>query len=267
MPQSGNAKLIKDWALLDRAVETQIEEQKQFVAWWHANIGIEHGGNRRSKIQVARPGYLKFKDAEKRTGIKQRQVSRWGQRLAAVEKYRQSLWGPSYFAAMGEEHNHRAQGTGENEWNTPPEYVAHVREVLGEIDLDPATNEIAQRIIKARKFFTAADDGLRHEWHGHVFLNPPYVHPKIVQFAEKMVEERSAGRVTAGIMLTHNYTDTRWFHAAVKAADAVCFTLGRIKFLDKDGNECAPTQGQAFFYLGSDVEKFSSVFADVGFVL
>jgi hypothetical protein len=65
-------------------------------------------------------------------------------------------------------------GTGEVEWYTPREYVDAAREVLGAIDLDPATSAVAQRTIQASRFFTREDDGLQHEWHGRVWLNPPY---------------------------------------------------------------------------------------------
>src|SRR5262249_50646896 len=58
------------------------------------------------------------------------------------------------------------QGTGENEWFTPTEYIEAARKVLGEIDLDPATHELAQQTIRAARFFTKADNGLEHEWHG-----------------------------------------------------------------------------------------------------
>ena len=77
----------------------------------------------------------------------------------------------------------------------------------------------------------------------------PYAQPLIAQFVSKMCAERKAGRVTAAIMLTHNYTDTAWFQGAMTAADAICFTRGRVKFYELDGEIAAPTQGQAFFLL------------------
>ncbi len=46
------------------------------------------------------------------------------------------------------------------EWYTPPEYTALARQVMGSIDLDPASNELAQTWIKATTFYTAANDGL-----------------------------------------------------------------------------------------------------------
>jgi hypothetical protein len=99
-----------------------------------------------------------------------------------------------------------------------------------------------------------------------VWLNPPYAQPLIAQFVSKMVIERMASHVTAAIMLTHNYTDTAWFHEAANTADAICFTRGRVKFYEPDGGVAAPTQGQAFFYFGDDVKLFSKKFKSVGFV-
>lgn len=159
------------------------------------------------------------------------------------------------------------QGTGENEWFTPVDYIKLAREVLGPIDLDPATHAQAQNVIRAEQFFTKADDGLAHEWHGVVWLNPPYAQPLIAQFVSKMCAERKAGRVVAAIMLTHNYTDTAWFHEAASIADAICFTRGRVKFYEPDGDVAAPTQGQAFFYFGDDARLFAACFKSVGFVV
>jgi DNA N-6-adenine-methyltransferase (Dam)/Protein of unknown function (DUF3102) len=110
-------------------------------------------------------------------------------------------------------HNVRGtEGTGENEWFTPAEYIEAARAVMGGIDLDPATSVKAQEVVQAEKFYTKKDDGRKHEWHGRVWLNPPYAQPFIAQFVHKLCEERVAGRVTAAIALTHNYTDTTWFH-------------------------------------------------------
>jgi hypothetical protein len=49
-------------------------------------------------------------------------------------------------------------------------------------------------------------------------------------------------------------------------SDAICFTKGRIRFEAPDGTLAAPTQGQAYFYFGEDMPKFSEVFASLGFV-
>ena len=32
------AKRVKDWPLLEQAVEQKIEDQRQFVEWWDANV-------------------------------------------------------------------------------------------------------------------------------------------------------------------------------------------------------------------------------------
>jgi phage N-6-adenine-methyltransferase len=177
----------------------------------------------------------------------------------AIEASR-TIWG---------NHNVRGtQGTGENEWYTPEKYILLARKVLGKIDLDPASSEKANKIVRANEFYSETDNGLTKQWNGKVWLNPPYAQPLIEKFVEKMVEERSSGRVTEAIMLTHNYTDTSWFHKACEIADAICFTRGRIKFVDADRNECGtPTQGQAFFYFGGDnIESFKKTFIEVGFI-
>lgn len=164
-------------------------------------------------------------------------------------------------------HNHRAQGTGENEWYTPPDVIERARVVLGKFDLDPASSDAAQETVKAEAYFTKDDDGLTQEWRGKVWLNPPYSQPLISDFIEKLVEEYRAGRVTEAILLTHNYTDTSWFHAAAEAASAVCFTRGRIGFLDPNGEKAAATQGQALTYFGANVAGFVDQFSSLGLVL
>jgi phage N-6-adenine-methyltransferase len=168
--------------------------------------------------------------------------------------------------AAGDKHIHRTGFTGNNEWYTPAEYIELARKVLGTIQLDPASSEAAQKVVKAKTFYTEADDGLAQEWSGKVWLNPPYAQPAIAHFIEKLVSEVEAGRVTEALLLTHNYTDTAWFHRAAFAASAICFTEGRIRFVDTQGTRAAPTQGQAFFYFGKRIQTFTAHFRDVGFI-
>lgn len=168
-------------------------------------------------------------------------------------------------AARDMVHNHRAQGTGENEWYTPVEHMETVRAFMGVIDLDPASSDAAQRVVQASRYFTITDDGLTQPWSGNVWLNPPYAQPAIAHFIAKMIDELP--NITEAIMLTHNYTDTAWFHVAMSKCSAVCFTRGRIGFLNPEGKKAAPTQGQSFFYFGERVQEFAQTFSTFGFVV
>ena len=59
------------------------------------------------------------------------------------------------------------------EWYTPPEIIAPVLAFFDEIDLDPCSNSHTNPNVPACERFTKEDDGLRQQWHGRVFLNPP----------------------------------------------------------------------------------------------
>jgi phage N-6-adenine-methyltransferase len=159
------------------------------------------------------------------------------------------------------------QGTGNDEWYTPQHLIEKARATLGAFDVDPASNDVAQAKVQAAQYFTAETDGLSQEWHGRVWLNPPYSQPLIGQFMAKLCEEYTAGRCIAAVALTHNYTDTRWFQDTARHASAICFTRGRVKFYSPTGEIAAPTQGQAFFYFGDDVAGFAREFGEVGFVV
>jgi phage N-6-adenine-methyltransferase len=163
-------------------------------------------------------------------------------------------------------HNHRAQGTGENEWFTPEEHIMAARACLEAIDVDPASHAKAQEFIKAKKFFTKKDDGLTKSWVGRVWLNPPYTQPDIELFTDKLISEVGNGNTAEAIMLTHNYTDTAWFHKAANASERICFTRGRIAFVGMDGVKAVPTQGQAFFYFGKRAARFGEYFRKFGFI-
>jgi ParB family chromosome partitioning protein len=161
---------------------------------------------------------------------------------------------------------HVSHNSGENEWYTPPEFIEAAREVLGAIDLDPASSEIAQRTVQAGTFYTKDDDGLTKDWAGRVWMNPPYSHPLVGQFCDKISQEAGCGKVSEAIVLVNNATETQWFRAIVPVASAICFIAGRIKFLDQDGNPGAPLQGQAAIYLGTNPSRFAESFCKFGFV-
>jgi len=164
----------------------------------------------------------------------------------------------------GEVHNHLAKGTGENEWYTPLEYIQLARKVMGSITLDAASSAEAQKRVCADNYFSKADNALAQPWYGNVWLNPPYSRDLMGLFIEKLIAELA--NVDQLILLTHNYTDTQWFQGAEEHAARICFTAGRVRFVDRQGAVSSPTQGQAFFYFGRRLKKFETVFGDIGFV-
>jgi phage N-6-adenine-methyltransferase len=161
---------------------------------------------------------------------------------------------------------HVAHNSGNNEWYTPAEYIEAARQVLGAIDLDPASSDIANQAVQAKHYFTAEVDGLAHEWSGRVWMNPPYAGELIGQFTSKLMQHYDEGKIEAAIVLVNNATETKWFQEMAQEASAVCFPRGRVRFLDPNGQPGAPLQGQALLYIGDNVEGFKDAFSQFGVV-
>lgn len=157
---------------------------------------------------------------------------------------------------------------------TPPYIIKAVRQVLGKIDLDPASSAVAQRVVLATVYLTKANDSLqpRTPWLGRVWLNPPFSGP--APFTNKLIEEYEAGRTKAAVLLVNNGTETQWGQALLSRPYPVCFVGAheggrtRIDFWQKEPDE--PRTGnryaQMFFYLGKEPDKFREVFSQFGVI-
>ena len=158
-----------------------------------------------------------------------------------------------------------SRNTGDFEWYTPIEIIEAAREVMGTIDLDPASCVVANEVVKAEKFYTEEDDGLKQEWFGNVWMNPPYNQPLLTFFCEKLANSYKDGFVTEAIVLVNNPTDTKWFQNLANDSTAICLTAGRVKYWKPDKTTAShPLQGQAIFYLGNNPEKFADTFSSHG---
>jgi hypothetical protein len=157
---------------------------------------------------------------------------------------------------------HVSNNSGENEWYTPECYIESAKKVMGNIDLDPASSEIANQTVNANLFYSQEEDGLSKEWFGNVWMNPPYSQPLIFQFISKLVESKG---VNQAIVLVNNGTETQWGQLLLSNSSAVCFHQSRIRFIDKYGNlGQAPLQGQMICYIGSEVNNFINEFNQYG---
>ena len=236
------AKKMQDWPLLEKAIDAKIQEQIDFCQWWAKKV------TPRESNPKAVTGLLPLSRSD--VNEWKMRVSRWTGYLKTIQPYRDRLLGAEYKAALLQPLDNYLAGTGENEWCTPAEYIEAARKVLGEIDLDPASSDLGQETVKAKAYFTKQTNGLDKEWRGKIWLNPPYASPLIWQFIEKLTGALKTGHVSEAILLTHNATDTAWFHLAEEIARRICWTRGRIKFIKNAVEEASPTQGQAFFYYG-----------------
>ena len=106
-----------------------------------------------------------------------------------------------------------------DEWYTP----SWLFDALGVMfDLDPCSPGSPPSSVTAKSHLTKAENGLNVEWHGSVWLNPPFTSKRV--WYEKLVKH---GR---GISLMPARTETHDLQDYMAAADALLFMRGRIYF-------------------------------------
>lgn len=106
------------------------------------------------------------------------------------------------------------------EWYTPPEIFEALNVTF---DIDVASPIGGVPYIPAKNYFTKEDNGLKKEWYGNVWMNPPYgKHTEV--WLSKFIKHNN------GIALVFSRTDTLWFHNFVSKSDAILFTKGRLCF-------------------------------------
>lgn len=127
-------------------------------------------------------------------------------------------------------------------WATPPNMVRALEIEFGAFDLDPCCQTDT---AKAPRFYTPEQDGLTQQWHGRVFMNPPYSDPS--PWLMKAIQEVEAGRAQLVVALLPACTDTGWFHELVQGRAEVRFIRGRVRFYGWQGTPItSPKQGSIF---------------------
>lgn len=158
-----------------------------------------------------------------------------------------------------------------DEYYTPAEYIAAVVDVLGGIDLDPASCELAQATVGAARYYTKADDGLAQPWEGRVYLNPPYGttggESNQGIWAKRLVDAYTSGAVTGAVLLVKAALGYEWFEE-LWYRWPVCFPRRRLSFGMPDGSgDGQSKQGSALFYFGQEPERFAERFRRFGRVI
>lgn len=129
-----------------------------------------------------------------------------------------------------------------DEWYTPPT----IFDALGlTFDLDPCSPGDGHW-VPARRIYTKADDGLRSEWFGSVFMNPPFGgRNSHLPWLSKFLSHGN------GVGIVRAYTSAAWFHDYAIRADALLFPRGKTKFIRPDGSiGRAPGHGVVLLAMG-----------------
>src|SRR5436305_3481349 len=125
------------------------------------------------------------------------------------------------------------------EWYTPLKYIRAVTSVLGCIDVDPASCELANQVVRASVYYDIQTDGFAHDWPGRVYLNPPYGRTNQISnqdiWLRRLQDQRAAGITREAIVLVNASTDTGWFQQLWDYA--VCLTDHRVNFWSRDGGQ------------------------------
>lgn len=115
------------------------------------------------------------------------------------------------------------------EWITPPHIVA----ALGTFDVDPCASHFQKEHYAPVEYFIE-DDGLKQNWQGRVWANPPYGR-KAEKFVRKLIAHGN------GIALIFARIDTIVWHEEIfQKADAVLFLPGRLCYLKYGENTDEP---------------------------
>lgn len=177
------------------------------------------------------------------------------------------------------------QTSGIYEYYTPAPIVDAARETMGSIDLDPASSEIANSVVKAYLYYTKDQNGMQQDWFGNVWMNHPFgraeaacledcakdhSHHDTPNFGNaawirKLFEEWNAHNISAACCITYVATSEKWFRPLLDCPQ--CFLTTRLNYRQPDGSVKKGVQkGSVVTYLGDDVERFRRAFKHLGVV-
>ncbi len=160
--------------------------------------------------------------------------------------------------------------TKSQEWYTPTAYADAARLVMNGIDLDPASCELANKTIRARRFYTAKQNGLEQDWTCEsMWMNPPYGKlankSMLTAWIRKLVDGYKAGTIKQAVLLATNNIEAPWF--ADLWEHPICLVDHEVRFLHPQGIRKCHLFGTTLTYLGTNEQKFMNVFSEFGPVI
>lgn len=175
------------------------------------------------------------------------------------------------------------------EWYTPSPFVEAAREVMGAIDLDPASHIEANVRVKASRFYDMIDNGLERQWKGRVFINPPGGKgpdgkPLVPQFWGHLMHEWAHDNTEQAIWIGYSLEQLQTLQRVSFKSPLdfpICIPHRRIAFIENEAKKAArrekliaegkdpdkasgPSHSNYVTYLGPKVDDFVRVFSELG---
>jgi phage N-6-adenine-methyltransferase len=108
-------------------------------------------------------------------------------------------------------------------WETPQDFFDKLNAIY-KFDLDVCA---IPENAKCERFFTPEQDGLKQQWQGVCWMNPPYGRAITDKWIKKAYESAQAGATV--VCLIPSRTDTKYWHDYVMKGE-ITFVKGRLKF-------------------------------------
>jgi ParB family chromosome partitioning protein len=126
-----------------------------------------------------------------------------------------------------------------NSWGTPDSILNVARTLMGSIELDAASNQSAQLVVRADRWFgldhpdERMRDALTQSWEcENLWLNPPYGRGFMLPFVSKLLTELP--HVKRACVLVNAVTDTKAGQLLLGRADGVIFLRKRVAFINPE---------------------------------
>ena len=172
-----------------------------------------------------------------------------------------------------------------DEWYTPVYICYAVGDMLGQIDLDPASCEQANSRIQAKHIIGAEHDSLKQDWHAwtkatrpiSIYLNPPGGkvgnQSQAFLFWEKLMELRASSSLEHAIVMAFNInqlaiTQQSKYHAMTEFP--ICIPQKRIQFISSGGKKNNPAHNNCIVYVPGTVNhsnRFLDIFKHIGAIV
>ena len=158
-----------------------------------------------------------------------------------------------------------------NEAYTPAYFIDPIREFANGFDFDPYSSNEANQTVKAKHFYTIADNAFDSCWNysGYgcikVWVNPPYSTKELKQAVNKVIEFKEGKEI---YLLLNTDNSTEAYKLCLKHCTALMLVYKRIKFVrpyatcTKDQNNRA----QTLFFFGTvnRAFEFKQELSDIG---